>query len=267
MLDKAIGVFDSGVGGLTVAREIIDTLPHENIIYLGDTARVPYGSRSKNKIISFSLELVSFLLRKNIKILVVACNTISATAIDQIRSHCNIPVIEVIGPTVKLATITTQNKKIGVIGTEATIQSDIYKKSILALLPEATVFSRACPLLVPLIEEGLVNHTSTKTILKEYLNTFKDTDIDTFILGCTHYPLIKNLIRLTIPHHIKILDSAYPTALTVKKVLREQDLLNSNTSSGSHEYFVTDNPKRAKRIAEIFYGRKIHEEFEKINLS
>ena len=267
MQDKAIGIFDSGVGGLTVVREIIDSLPHENLIYLGDTARVPYGSRSKDKIISFSLELTDFLVKKNIKMIIVACNTISAIAIEAIRSKCDIPVIEVINPTVKLALSTSINKKIGVIGTEATIDSNIYRKSIHDLFPTATVFSKACPMLVPLIEEGLLNHPSTGELVKEYLNTFKDTNIDTLILGCTHYPLIKNQIQDQATSHINILDSALPTALEVKKILEEKGLLNSNNSLGEHEYFVTDNPIRAKKIAEIFYGRKIDEEFEKVNLS
>ena len=189
-----IGVFDSGVGGLTVAREIMRHLPNENIVYFGDTARVPYGSKSKDNIIRYSRQIINFLKTKNVKAIVIACNTASALALDVVREDFDVPIIGVVEPGARAALEATKSKKIGVIGTEATIRSAMYEKIFKGFDGDATVVGKACPLFVPLVEEGFAKHKVTEEIIDYYLASFMDTDIDSLILGCTHYPLLRSRI-------------------------------------------------------------------------
>ena len=189
-----VGVFDSGVGGLTVAREIMRQLPNENLVYFGDTARVPYGSKSKNNIIRFSRQIIRFLQTKNVKAIVIACNTASALALETVEKEIDIPIIGVIVPGARAAVQETKNGMIGVAGTEATIRSETYTKVIKSMNPDAVVIGKPCPLFVPLVEEGFAKHKITEEVIDIYLSDMKKTDIDTMILGCTHYPLLRSRI-------------------------------------------------------------------------
>jgi glutamate racemase len=265
MKDSPIGVFDSGIGGLTVVKEIIATLPDENLIYLGDTARVPYGNRDREVIAKFALELTRFLLGKKVKALVVACNTISATCLSEIEKLSPVPVIGVIKPTVTKAVEMTRTGKIGVIGTRATINSQVYEREIHAKNGELQVIQQACPLFVPLAEEGFVDHPAAKLIAQEYLSRFKNSGIDTLILGCTHYPLLKELIRSVLDDGIKLVDSAEPTAEELKKVLEVGDLIKTSLEA-KRVFCVTDAPERVLQTANIFFENKFPGKLEKVSL-
>lgn len=265
MQSGAIGIFDSGIGGLTVVKEILKALPGESLIYLGDTARVPYGTRDRGVITKFSLELAEFLLRHRVKALVVACNTISATCLKEIRQKSPVPVMGVIEPTVREAVQQCKKKAIGAIGTRATIGSNIYEEKIHLLNPDIKVFSKACPLFVPLVEEGEVKSPAAKIIAGEYLGKFKEFDIDTLILGCTHYPLLQEVIEEVLGKEINLVDSAKPTSLELKELLTEQNLLNRN-SSPAYRFYVTDAPARAQEIAEQFFHGPLPCKLEKVNL-
>lgn len=255
MNNNPIGIFDSGIGGLTVAKEIIAALPNESIIYLGDTARVPYGTRSKEIVTKFALELVEFLLERKVKCLVVACNTISALALEEIRKNSPVPVIGVIKSAVKKAVQVTKNKKIGVIGTPGTILSKAYEEEIRKSSPDIKVISVACPLFVPLAEEGLHNHQAAKLVAKDYLEDFTN-NVDTLILGCTHYPLLRETITEVVGEDITLIDSAKPTAEELKILLAENNLL-SNNQNPYLEFFVTDAPVRVAQVAGKFFGSEL----------
>ena len=260
-----IGVFDSGIGGLTVVKEIINTLPNENIIYLGDTARVPYGTRGRAVIKKFALELANYLINKKVKILVVSCNTISATCLKAILEISPVPVIGVVEPAVSLAVKTSQNQKIGVIGTQATVDSRIYEKEIKKLLPNARVYTKPGSLFVPLVEEGLGNHFATWQIAKDYLAGFKSTGIDTLILGCTHFPLLTDVIQDIVGPGVTLVDSAKPTAEALKQKLQELNLLNKD-SHHSIKILVTDAPSRVNKVAGNFFGNHLPVKPVKITL-
>ena len=208
-----IGVFDSGVGGLTVAREISRQLPYENIVYFGDTARVPYGSKSQNTIIRFSEQIIRFLRTKQVKAIVIACNTASALALDAVKDEFDLPIIGVVIPGARAAVEATTNGKVGVVGTEATVQSGMYTKVIQQMNPAIEVIEKACPLFVPLVEEGFKEHIVTREIIEYYLESMRDTDIDAMILGCTHYPLLRSKIREYMGDKIQIVNPAYETCL------------------------------------------------------
>ena len=218
-----IGVFDSGVGGLTVAREIMRQIPDERIVYFGDTARVPYGSKSPNTIIRYSRQIIRFLRTKNVKAIVVACNTASAFALETIKPELDIPIIGVVKPGAKVAARTTENGKIGVIGTEGTIRSEIYTKTIHRENKDAQVMGRACPLFVPLVEEGWIKDPVTVAVAERYLQPFKESDIDTLILGCTHYPLLRSTVREIMGEGVNLVNPAYETAVELRRLLAEQD--------------------------------------------
>lgn len=239
-LTMPIGVFDSGIGGLTVAREIMRQLPSENVVYFGDTARVPYGSKSKNTIIRFSRQIIRFLQTKNVKAIVIACNTASALALDAVQAETPIPVIGVIAPGARAAVNMTENKKIGVVGTEATIRSETYTKLIHSRLPDASVIGKSCPLFVPLVEEGFSKHPITEQVIDIYLADMKNTDIDTMILGCTHYPLLRSKIMAYLGERVHIVNPAYETAMDLKAVLHEQEIANTSGIPGNYEFYVSD---------------------------
>lgn len=253
MNNDPIGIFDSGIGGLTVAKEIVKQLPNESIIYLGDTARVPYGTRSKEIIKKFALELVDFLLKRKVKCLVVACNTISSVALSEIEKVSPVPVIGVVKPAVKKAASVTNNKKIGVIGTQGTINSRAYEIEIKNIDPEIKVYSVACPLFVPLAEEGLHKHKATKLVVEDYLKEIISADVDTLVLGCTHYPLLQEAIAETVGSKVALIDSAKPTAEELMNILQQNDLLADN-SNPSYEFLVTDAPDRVQKVANRFFG-------------
>ncbi len=246
-----IGVFDSGVGGLTVAREIMRHLPNENIVYFGDTARVPYGSKSKDNIIRYSRQIIHFLQTKGVKAIVIACNTASALALDVVSKESDIPIIGVVVPGARTALAATETKKIGVIGTEGTIRSAMYEKIIHELDPEATVIGKACPLFVPLVEEGFAKHHVTEEIIDYYLASFMETDIDSLILGCTHYPLLRSRIREYFNDKIRLVNPAYETAMDLKQLLREQELENPNTNKdhATYSFYVSDAADKFKQFA------------------
>ncbi len=265
MNDRPIGVFDSGIGGLTVAKEIMKLLPNESIIYLGDTARVPYGSRSKEVILTFAKELVNFLLEKKVKCLVIACNTISATCFEEIKKMSPVPVIGVVDPAVKKAVSVTKNKKIGVIGTNGTINSKAYENKIHSLDSVIEVISVGCPLFVPLAEEGLSTHKAAKSIAEDYLNHIRKSNVDTLILGCTHYPLLMETIRGAVGEDVVLIDSAEPTAGALKKLLDVEGLISDNTKS-TLQVYVTDAPEKVIEVASRFFGEKLNGSLKKITL-
>ncbi len=246
-MDAPIGVFDSGVGGLTVVKEIMRQLPGENLVYFGDTARVPYGSKSKITVCKYSRQIVRFLQTKNVKAVVAACNTASALALDEIRDEIDIPVLGVVEPGAVMAAKTTRTKNIGIIGTESTIKSGIYNKFLHRIDPDITVVSKACPLFVPLVEEGLWEDRVTEDIVGRYLHELKEYDIDALILGCTHYPLLRRIIGQEMGENVKLVNPAYETAKSLKTLLTEKDLLNTtgiDEKEPSYDYFVSDGVEK-----------------------
>lgn len=254
-----IGVFDSGVGGLTVAREIMRQMPKERIIYFGDTARVPYGTKSKETVTRFSKQIARFLQSHQVKTIVVACNTASAYAIEELEAELDIPVIGVVKPGARMAADMTRNGKIGVIATEGTIGSGLYSKYIKSLREDATIYGKACPLFVPLVEEGLWEDPVTVEIARRYLTELIDLDIDTLILGCTHYPLIRSTIGSIMGEGVTLVNPAYETAVALKKLLAEKNLLNEVTpplGSNPYQFYVSDGAEKFKQFANsiIKYG-------------
>lgn len=244
MDNRAIGVFDSGIGGLTVVKEIIDILPNEDIIYFGDTQRVPYGNRSEETIKKFALECTNFLKDKNIKVLVIACNTVSAVALDLIIKKLPIYTIGVIIPGSKSAIKVTKNKKIAVIGTNATISSRAYEKEIQKENKKIEVFSKACPLFVPIAEEGLANSKIAKETVKYYLLELLEKDIDTIVMGCTHYPILEQTIKKVLKNNISLVNPARETAKDVKEYLFKNEKLSTN--SANYTFYVTDDKEKFK---------------------
>lgn len=253
---KSIGVFDSGVGGLTVVKEIVRLLPYENIVYFGDTARVPYGIKSKPTIIKFSLENILFLLKQDVKLIVVACNTSSSIALPVLRRHFKIPIIGVISPGVKEAVYATRNNNIGVIATKATINSAAYERQIKQLNPKIKVFNQACPLFVPLAEEGWLKDKATYDIADHYLKPLKKAKIDTLILGCTHYPLLKRVFKKILGRSVRLIDSAEQVALETKQVLVNEGMLNKKRSS-KYLFYVSDELQQFRKVAKNFLGQDI----------
>ena len=246
-----VGVFDSGVGGLTVAREISRQLPDENIVYFGDTARVPYGSKSQNTIIRFSEQIIRFLKTKEVKVIVIACNTASALALDAVKDEFDIPILGVVIPGARAAVEATKNRKVGVVGTEATVQSGMYTKVIQGMNPEITVIEKACPLFVPLVEEGFKEHQVTEEVIEYYLESMRSTDIDAMILGCTHYPLLRSKIRAYMGDKIQIVNPAYETAMDLKRLLEENDMANDGTEGqhSNYSFYVSDAAEKFRKFA------------------
>lgn len=252
-----IGFFDSGIGGLSVVKAFARLMPNENIVYFGDTARVPYGSKSNDTVVEYSIQAANFLLRKNIKLLVVACNTASSVALTELRKFLTIPVIGMIEPGSKMALTETKNKKIGVIGTNATINNKAYSTQLKKLNPKLKVYEKACPLFVPLAEEGWIDNKATELIAKEYLSEFKEKEIDSLILGCTHYPILVDTIQKVVGKKVKLIDSGTPAARLVEDYLNGRGIRNQSVHHGQSEFYVSDVPTKFKEIAERFLGRKI----------
>lgn len=254
-----IGIFDSGVGGLTVAREIMRQIPNERLVYFGDTARVPYGNKSKETITKYSKQIIRFLKTQNVKAIVVACNTASAYALDEIEKELDIPIIGVVKPGAKVAAEATRKKKVGVIATAGTIQSRIYAEYIEGIDKDIRVIGKACPLFVPLVEEGLLEDPVTDEIATRYLNELKDLDIDTLILGCTHYPLIRSTLGRIMGEKVTLVNPAYETAVELRSLLERENLLNPSTNrlgTNQYQFFVSDGADKFKSFANsiIKYG-------------
>ena len=246
-----IGVFDSGVGGMTVAREIMRNLPNERLVYFGDTARVPYGSKSQETVIRYSRQIIRFLQTQHVKAIVIACNTASALALDAIEGELDIPILGVLRPGAKVAAETTKNKRVGVIATESTIRSGMYDRYIKAHDPEITVYGKACPLFVPLVEEGWLKDPVTEEVARRYLKELLEKDIDSLILGCTHYPLIRSLMRKIVGDEVQLVNPAYETALELGRLLAREGLANDGSADGTvekYQFFVSD---AAEKFAEF----------------
>ena len=260
-----IGVFDSGVGGLTVAREITRQLPRESIVYFGDTARVPYGSKSKDTIIRYSRQIVRFLQTKNVKAIVVACNTASAFALDAIESELDIPVIGVVKPGAKSAIENTKNKRIGIIGTEGTIKSELYTEYIHGKDPEITVIGKACPFFCPLVEEGMLHDSVTEEIARRYLDELQEQNIDSLILGCTHYPLLRSTIGKVMGENVNLVNPAYETAISLGRLLEEKRLSADSGAKPVYEFYVSDAADKFKSFANSIMPFEI-DETNRINI-
>jgi glutamate racemase len=257
-MQKAIGIFDSGIGGLTVVKEIVAKLPLENIIYLGDTARVPYGIRSPETVTRYSFENTQFLLSQEIKMLVVACNTASAISLEAVKKEFPLPVIGVLEPGARAAVAATRARKVGVIGTEATIASGAYEVALKKLAPDIEVYSLACPLFVPLAEEGWTDNDVAQLVAGKYLAPLRGKGIDTLVLGCTHYPLFKSVIAQAIGPDISLIDSATETAKEVEAVLDKLKWFINGPGEGVRKFYVTDLPSRFEIIGRRFLGNSLH---------
>jgi glutamate racemase len=255
--DRPIGVFDSGVGGLTVVRALLTRLPHENIVYFGDTARVPYGPKSPQVVREYAAQDTDVLLGHNVKLIVIACNTVSALALDVVQKRSRIPVVGVILPGAESAVAASRNKRIGVIGTAGTIKSQAYVHAIRQSDPAAHVFGRACPLFVPLVEEGWIDHQVTKLVAKEYLFPLLLEKIDTLVLGCTHYPLLAPTLGAVLQNTVTLIDSGQAAAEVVAVELQKHSLSNSSTEKPRLQFLVSDLPDKFGDIGERFLGRTL----------
>ncbi len=258
-IEAAIGIFDSGVGGLTVCRRIQEALPHENLVYLGDTARVPYGSKSGATVVRYAKACAGVLLRQEIKMLVVACNTASAFAVDILRDYLDLPVVGVIEPGAKAACLRTRTGRVGVIGTRGTISTGMYETFIRKERPECQVFSKACPLFVPFAEEGWTQGPAITEIAQTYLEELLTKEIDTLVLGCTHYPLLSEVISKVAGDSVMLVDSAEETARVVLSTLESEGMINRDGSQGRLSFLVTDAHDHFRETGERFLGHRLNE--------
>lgn len=252
MKNSPIGVFDSGLGGLTAVKELLKIIPNENIIYFGDTGRVPYGNRSRETIIKYATDDINFLRSLDVKMIIAACGTVSSVAFD-VGLNLNIPFVGVIEPTAKAAVSATKNGRIGIIGTTATIKTGAYKNEIYKLDSKIKVFEKDCPLFVPLVENGFIgNDPVTKAVAERYLEELKNQNIDTLILGCTHYPIISSIISQVIGQNVTLINSGQETALFSYQKLKSLNLLSDNSKKGSCSFFVSDSIESFSKTADIF---------------
>jgi glutamate racemase len=252
-----IGVFDSGMGGLTVVRELMKQLPSESIIYFGDTARVPYGPKSPDTVLRYSREITSYLRGQGVKALVIACNTATAHALPALREEFQLPIVGVIEPGARAAAGATKTGHIGVIGTAGTIRSRAYEKEIMKLLPEAQVTAQACALFVPLVEEGWLDTEPTRAIARNYLAPVVAAKVDTLVLGCTHYPLIKTVIGNVVGRNVRLIDSAHETAREVGEILRANGLENDVPNGARYRFIASDAPDTFLSMGQRFLGSAI----------
>jgi glutamate racemase len=254
---RPIGVFDSGIGGLTVVRALMQRLPHENIVYFGDTARVPYGPKSSQVVRGYAGQDTAFLMQHQVKMIVVACNTVSSVALDVVQKQAKVPVVGVIVPGARAAAAASRRKRIGVIGTAGTIGSNAYNNAIRQFDASAEVFGKACPLFVPLAEEGWIEHAATELIAREYLFPLKREKVDVLVLGCTHYPLLKSVIGKIMEEQTVLVDSGEATAGDVEQALDEHGLRNGSAMRANVQFFVSDVPGKFADIGERFLGRTL----------
>jgi glutamate racemase len=252
-----IGVFDSGVGGLTVVRALMERLPFENIVYFGDTARVPYGVKSVDTISHYTTQIAEFLLEKQVKLLIIACNTMASVAAQQVHALSPVPVLDVIDAGAAGAVAATRNKQVGIIGTPTTINSNAYAQAIHCRDPEVRVYSQACALFVPLVEEGWLEHPVTRLTAQDYLKPVLAQNVDTLVLGCTHYPLLIPLLQDVAGPGVRLIDSAQAMGERTAALLKEQGISNPNREKPRYDYFVTDVPVRFQTIGERFLGRTL----------
>ena len=265
MDNRPIGIFDSGIGGLTVFKEVTEQLPGEDIIYFGDTARIPYGTRSKETVIKYVMQSIKFLISKDIKAIVIGCNTASALALNEAQEKFDIPIIGVIEPGAGAAVSVTKNNKIGIIGTEGTINSNSYQETIRRILPAAEIIGVPCPLFVPIVEEGWENSDVADVAARKYLLELKEHEIDTLVLGCTHYPALRYTISKIMGDGVRLVNPAYETAKLIKNVLKEQSILNQKVDYGAYQYFVSDDPDKFKRVGGNIIRKRIGE-VKKVNI-
>ena len=255
---KPIGVFDSGLGGLTIVREMQRRLPAESIVYFGDMARLPYGTKSKEQILTYSIQNTLFLLKHKVKAVVVACNSSSSAAYTFLKNHFNLPIIDVIEPAVESALAATRTRRIGVIATQATVDSGAYQKGLQKKDPKVKVFQSACPLFVPLVEEGWLSGKVTREVAAVYLKPLLAQKMDVLILGCTHYPLLRQAIQAVVGKKIKLVDSIAPTVEQLTAVLRKKEMAHpQNGRKSSLKIYVSDSPRNFVRVGEKFLGRKL----------
>jgi len=257
MNQAPIGIFDSGIGGLTVARALYERLPHESTIYFGDTARVPYGPKSPDTVRRYSLEILHWLLTQGVKAVVIACNTSTAHALEALQAESPVPVIGVIDPGARSAVATPHRGPIGVIGTAGTIASSAYARAIQKAKPGATVEQRACPLFVPLVEEGWFEHPAAELIAREYLDPLKQAGVDVLVLGCTHYPLLKPLLQRIMGSDTRLIDSGEETAGVVAEALRTAGLEAPSSARASHRFVVSDDEARFRQVGARFIGERL----------
>lgn len=256
MDNRPIGVFDSGLGGLTVVKEIVKKLPNESIIYFGDDGRTPYGTKSKETVIKYTKQDLAFLLSMDVKLVVVACNTVSALALPEVRAAINVPVLEVIKPGAKSALKKTKQGKIGIIATPATTQSGVYTNAIKDMNPDVKIFTKACPLFVNLVEEGWWDNEIARMVAKEYLKDLKQAQIDTLVLGCTHYPLLANTIQGIMGEEVVLVSSAEELSVTLKELLYKEKLENGNWPA-KYRFFTSDSAEKFRKLGKMILGKEI----------
>lgn len=265
MDNRPIGVFDSGLGGLTVLKEIMQFIPTESVVYFGDSGRAPYGTKSKETVIKFAFQDVRFLLNQDIKMIVIACNTASANAYEAVKNNFDIPVVEVVGPGAATVVKETRNKRVGVIGTAATINSGVYEKAISKIDNTIQIFSRACPLFVNLVEEGWWDNDIALRIAEEYLIPLKEEGIDTLVMGCTHYPLLANTISKVMGKGVRLVSSALEVAKVVKKVISEKNMERDRNIKPVYRYYTSDSVEKFELLGSSILNRKI-QSAEKIDI-
>jgi glutamate racemase len=256
---RPIGIFDSGIGGLTVAHEIVRRLPNESIVYFGDTARVPYGPKSPDTVRRYSREATAFLLSRGVKAIVIACNTATAFALDELRDRLPVPVLGVIEPGARAAVEATRSGRIGVIGTAGTIHSGAYDRAVRRRLADARVYAQPCPLFVPLVEEGMEASQATRLIAQDYLAPLHEMEVDALVLGCTHYPLLRPVIQAVMGDAVALVDSGAETAAELDRTLEDGALVRADPHPPRHEFYASDSPQRVKQLGSRFMGEIIHQ--------
>ncbi len=256
---RPIGIFDSGIGGLTVAREIVRRLPHESIVYFGDTARVPYGPKSPETVRRYSREATAFLLSRGVKAVVVACNTATAHALEMLRGELPVPVLGVIDPGARAAVAATRARRVGVIGTAGTIHSGAYDLAVRRRLEDVRVYAQPCPLFVPLVEEGMETAPATHLIAQDYLRPLRDMDVDVLVLGCTHYPRLRPVLQEIMGQDVVLVDSGAETARELERTLAQHNLLRGDGPASFHEFWASDSPLRMKELGSRFMGELIRD--------
>ncbi|MGE4283936.1 MAG: glutamate racemase [Clostridia bacterium] len=266
MDNRPIGVFDSGLGGLTAVKELMAQLPEESIVYFGDTGRVPYGTRSDETITKYVFQDIRFLLNFDIKLIIIACGTASSVALEKAQKEFDIPIIGVVYPTAVSAVGKSLSAKIGVIGTQGTINSESYTRVIKELTPDAQTFSKACTLFVPLVENGYTENEVARLVAQEYLQPLKEQEVDTLIMGCTHYPLLEKTIAGIMGEKVTLVDPGAETVKYVKQLLKEKDMLVQPDASAEYRYFVSDSVENFSRLGSVFLGQEITQSVEKIDI-
>jgi len=266
MDNRPIGVFDSGLGGLTAVKELMHQLPEESIVYFGDTGRVPYGTRSNETVIKYVFQDIRFLMGFDIKLIIIACGTASSIALETVQNEFDVPIVGVVHSTAEQAVKMTKNKKIGIIGTQGTINSGAYQRKIMELDREVEIYSKACPLFVPLVENGYIDKEVTRLVAEEYLSSLISSQVDTLILGCTHYPLLKKVIRDIMGEHVNLIDPGVEVARYVKTFLRQKDMLSAPEHQSTYKYFVSDSIENFSNLGSLFLQKEISDIVEKIDI-